>query len=168
MTRAPAARADATPAGASSTTAHRDGGTPSHSAARRQVSGAGFPLATSSAVTSTAGEGSPTFASRVVAVRRVPLVAGSAKEFLGLMDEEEAVIDLKLALARAVREERAKRQLTQIQLGRLLGSSQSRIAKMEAGDSSVSIDLFVRSLLRMGASRRDLVRWLARPARKAA
>jgi transcriptional regulator with XRE-family HTH domain len=93
---------------------------------------------------------------------------GSAKEFLGLTDEEEAVIDLKLALARAVREERAKRQLTQIQLGRLLGSSQSRIAKMEAGDSSVSIDLFVRSLLRMGASRRDLVRWLARPARKAA
>jgi len=93
---------------------------------------------------------------------------GSAKEFLGLTDQEEAVIDLKLALARAVREERAKRQLTQVQLGRLLGSSQSRIAKMEAGDSSVSIDLFVRSLLRMGASRRDLVRWLARPVRKAA
>src|SRR5262249_39509469 len=93
---------------------------------------------------------------------------GSAKEFLGLTDEEEAVIDLKLALARAVREERARRQLTQVQLGRLLGSSQSRIAKMEAGDSSVSIDLFVRSLLRMGASRRDLVRWLARPVRKAA
>jgi len=93
---------------------------------------------------------------------------GSAKEFLGLTDEEEAVIDLKLALARAVREERSKRKLTQNQLGRLLGSSQSRIAKMEAGDPSVSIDLLVRSLLRMGASRRDLIRWLARPARKAA
>lgn len=93
---------------------------------------------------------------------------GSAKEFLGLTDEEEAVIDLKLALARAVREQRARRQLTQTQFGRLLGSSQSRIAKMEAGDSSVSIDLFIRSLLRLGASRRDLIRWLARPARKAA
>lgn len=93
---------------------------------------------------------------------------GSAKEFLGLTDEEEAVIDLKLALARAVREERSKRKLTQSQLGRLLGSSQSRMAKMEAGDPSVSIDLLVRSLLRMGASRRDLVRWLARPGRKAA
>src|SRR5437867_1592770 len=58
---------------------------------------------------------------------------GSTKEFLGLTDEEEAVIDLKLALAKAVREERAKRKLTQDQLGRLLGSSQSRIAKMEAG-----------------------------------
>jgi ribosome-binding protein aMBF1 (putative translation factor) len=93
---------------------------------------------------------------------------GSAKEFLGLTDEEEALIDLKLALARAVREERMKRELTQNELGRLLGSSQSRIAKMEAGDSSVSIDLFVRSLLRMGASRRDLARWLVRPAPKAA
>jgi len=91
---------------------------------------------------------------------------GSTKEFLGVTDEEKAVIDLKLALANAVREERAKRKLTQDQLGRLLGSSQSRIAKMEAGDPSVSIDLLVRSLLRMGAGRRDLIRWLARPARR--
>jgi ribosome-binding protein aMBF1 (putative translation factor) len=93
---------------------------------------------------------------------------GSAREFLKLTDEEEAVIDLKLALARAVREERSRRSLSQNQLGRLLGSSQSRIAKIEAGDPSVSIDLLVRSLLKMGATRRDLARWLARPARKAA
>lgn len=93
---------------------------------------------------------------------------GSAKSFLRLTDEEEAVIDLKLSLARAVREERSKRKLTQNDLGRLLGSSQSRIAKMEGADPSVSIDLLIRSLLRMGASRRDLVRWLARPARRAA
>jgi ribosome-binding protein aMBF1 (putative translation factor) len=93
---------------------------------------------------------------------------GSPKDFLGLTDEEEAMIDLKLSLARAVKEERSKRKLSQDQLARLLGSSQSRIAKMEAGNSSVSIDLLVRSLLRMGASRRDLIRWLARPPRKAA
>jgi ribosome-binding protein aMBF1 (putative translation factor) len=93
---------------------------------------------------------------------------GSAKSFLSLTDEEETVIDLKLSLARAVREERAKRKLTQNDLGRLLGSSQSRVAKMEGADPSVSIDLLVRSLLRMGASRRDLIRWLARPARRAA
>ncbi len=93
---------------------------------------------------------------------------GSAKEFLGLTAEEEAVVDLKLALAKAVREERSKRKLTQEQLGQLLGSSQSRVAKMEAGDPSVSFDLLVRTLLRMGVSRRDLARWLARPARRAA
>jgi ribosome-binding protein aMBF1 (putative translation factor) len=93
---------------------------------------------------------------------------GSAKSFLDLTDEEEALIDLKLSLARAVREERSRRKLTQNDLGRLLGSSQSRIAKMEGADPSVSVDLLVRSLFRMGASRRDLSRWLARPARRAA
>jgi DNA-binding transcriptional regulator YiaG len=91
---------------------------------------------------------------------------GSTKDFLGLTDEEDAVIGLKLALATAVKEERAKRKLSQSQLGRLLGSSQSRVAKMEAGAASVSLDLMIRSLLKMGASRRDLGRWLAR--RKAA
>lgn len=93
---------------------------------------------------------------------------GSAKDFLGLTTEEEALVDLKLSLARALRQARSKRKLTQAELGRMLGSSQSRVAKMEAGDPSVSIDLVVRSLLRMGATRRDVARWLARPARSAA
>jgi len=66
---------------------------------------------------------------------------GSAKEFLGLTDEEEAVIDLKLALARAVREERSKRKLSQNQLGRLLGSSQSRVALVGATRSEGSLTL---------------------------
>jgi hypothetical protein len=93
---------------------------------------------------------------------------GSAKEFLGLTAEEEAIVEVKLALARGVRAQRSRRKLTQVQLGEMLGSSQSRVAKMEAGDSSVSIDLLIRSLLRMGASRRDVARWLIRPARSAA
>lgn len=86
---------------------------------------------------------------------------GTVSEFLGLTDEEEALIELKLDLARAVRTERVRRRLTQEELGKLLGSSQSRVAKMEAGDPTVSIDLLVRSLLRLGASRRDLVRHLS-------
>ncbi|HJY81682.1 MAG TPA: helix-turn-helix domain-containing protein [Candidatus Binatia bacterium] len=86
---------------------------------------------------------------------------GTVSEFLGLTDEEEALIELKLDLARAVRTERIRRRLTQEELGKVLGSSQSRVAKMEAGDPTVSIDLLVRSLLRLGASRRDLVRHLS-------
>jgi ribosome-binding protein aMBF1 (putative translation factor) len=86
---------------------------------------------------------------------------GTVSEFLGLTDEEEALIELKLDLARAVRTERVRRRLTQEELGKLLGSSQSRVAKIEAGDPTVSIDLLVRSLLRLGASRRDLVRHLS-------
>jgi hypothetical protein len=88
---------------------------------------------------------------------------GGAAEFLGLSDEEAAIVELKLRLADAVREERTRRRMTQEQLGRLLGSSQSRVAKMEAADRSVSIDLMVRSLIRVGASRKDLAFYIAAP-----
>ena len=93
---------------------------------------------------------------------------GSAREFLKLTDAEAAVIELKLELAKALREQRARRKVTQAQAGRLLGSSQSRVAKMEAGDPSVSIDLLVRSLFKLGGSRQDLVRHLAPPTRRRA
>jgi hypothetical protein len=93
---------------------------------------------------------------------------GSAAEFLGLDDEEAAVVELKLGLADAVKVNRARRRLTQEQLGKLLGSSQSRVAKIEAADSSVSIDLMVRSLLRMGASRKEVASYIAAPRRRRA
>ena len=93
---------------------------------------------------------------------------GSAKEFLGLTDAEAAVIELKLELAKALKEQRTRRKISQEQLGRMLGSSQSRVANMEAGDPSVSIDLLVRSFFKMGASRRDLVRHIAPPTKRRA
>jgi DNA-binding XRE family transcriptional regulator len=89
---------------------------------------------------------------------------GEAGEFLGLSNAETSIVELKLGLASAVKLERNRRRMTQEQLGRLLGSSQSRVAKMEAGDPSVSIDLLVRSLLRMGASRKDVASYIARRA----
>ncbi len=54
-----------------------------------------------------------------------------------------------------------EKDLTQIQLASLLGSSQSRVAKVEAADTSVSLDLLIRSLLAMGASNRELARYIA-------
>lgn len=94
---------------------------------------------------------------------------GTVSEFLRLTDEEAALIELKLDLAKAVRTERMRCQMTQDKLGIILGSSQSRVAKMEAGDPSVSIDLLIRSLLKMGVTRRDLARHLrASPSKRAA
>ena len=86
---------------------------------------------------------------------------GSTADFLGLSDEEAALVEVKLGLASAVRKHRSWRRMTQAQLGRLLGSSQSRVAKMEAADPSVSIDLMVRSLLRTGASRKDVASYIS-------
>lgn len=93
---------------------------------------------------------------------------GSAKEFLGLTEEEAAMIELKLGLAKALKEERARLKMTQDELGRMLGSSQSRVAKMEAGNPSVSVDLLVRSLFKLGASRQDLARHLAASSKRRA
>ena len=83
---------------------------------------------------------------------------GSAREFLGLTDEEAAYIDLKLRLATGLRQRRQHRRVTQSELAGLLRSSQSRVAKMEAGDPSVSLDLLIRSLLALGTSSLELSR----------
>ena len=81
---------------------------------------------------------------------------GTVREFLGLSEAEAALVELKLTLSRGLKERRTRRKLTQAQLARLLESSQSRVAKMEAGDPSVSIDLLIRSLLAMGATQKEL------------
>lgn len=93
---------------------------------------------------------------------------GTTKEFLGLTAGEEALIDLRLRLAEALRERRLRSRITQVSLARMLRSSQSRIAKMEAGDPTVSLDLLIRSLLAMGASRKDLARVIAGPRARSA
>ncbi|MCL4686715.1 helix-turn-helix transcriptional regulator [Myxococcota bacterium] len=92
---------------------------------------------------------------------------GSAQEFLGLTAEEAAFIELKLVLARSLRQKRERKGLTQTELAELIESSQSRVAKMEAGDRTVSLDLLVRSLLVMGTTKRELARIIAEPKRAA-
>lgn len=89
---------------------------------------------------------------------------GSAAEFLNLTPEEAALVEMKLNLARRLRELRTRRGLSQQEAARLLGSSQSRVAKMEAGDATVSVDLLVRALLMVGASRQDIARAIGRKA----
>jgi len=81
---------------------------------------------------------------------------GSVEEFLNLSDQESAYIELRLKLARGLKARRHARGISQTQLAKAVQSSQSRVAKMEAGDPTVSLDLLVRSLLALGASNRDL------------
>lgn len=86
---------------------------------------------------------------------------GSATDFLELSPEEAAFIELKLALASDLKRRRESKNITQTQLARLLRSSQSRVAKMEAGDPTVSLDLLLRSLLFLGASPKQLAKIFA-------
>jgi DNA-binding XRE family transcriptional regulator len=86
---------------------------------------------------------------------------GTAREFLDLSREEEAYIELRLTLAEGLKQRRIKRRLTQVDLAKAVRSSQSRVAKMEAGDPSVSLDLLVRSLIALGTSTKELARIIA-------
>lgn len=81
---------------------------------------------------------------------------GSAEDFLQLSDEEARLVTLKLSLISAVKKSRIKRKLSQIDLAQRMRSSQSRIAKIEAGDPSVSLDLIVRALIASGANTHDI------------
>jgi DNA-binding XRE family transcriptional regulator len=81
-----------------------------------------------------------------------------AREFLALSDDEAQFVEIKLALAHRLRELRERKHWTQADLAKRVGSSQSRVAKMEAADPTVSVDLLVRSLLAIGADRREVGR----------
>ena len=99
-------------------------------------------------------------------VKRKKLLAkgwktGDAKDFLGLSSEEEAYIELRLKLADGLKARRRSKGVTQGELAASLRSSQSRVAKMEAGDPTVSLDLLVKSLLALGASNRELAAIIA-------
>ena len=92
---------------------------------------------------------------------------GSAGEFLGLSPEEAAFVELKLTLSDALRARRVASRLTQAQLAKRLQSSQSRIAKMECGDASVSIDLLLRSLFELGVTPREIAKTINGGPRRA-
>ncbi|MDX2040058.1 MAG: helix-turn-helix domain-containing protein [Acidobacteriota bacterium] len=87
---------------------------------------------------------------------------GSASDFLGLTPEEERYIETKLLLSKRLKKEREKKQLSQTALAKLLHSSQSRIAKMEANDPGVTVDLLVKALFATGLTTKDLGRLLAK------
>ncbi len=81
---------------------------------------------------------------------------GSTQEFLNLNQTEAAYVELKLHLAKRLFEKRKSLKLSQVSVARKIRSSQSRVAKMEAGDPSVSIDLLVRSLIALGQTPQQL------------
>ena len=86
---------------------------------------------------------------------------GDASDFLGLSPEEARFIDLKIALKDSLKAERLKQNITQVELAKMIGSSQSRVAKMEAGDPSVSVDLLLKALLTLGVTNKQISKIIA-------
>ena len=88
---------------------------------------------------------------------------GTVAEFLRLTPEEICSDRDQIGVSRKLRERR-QRRMTQAQLAKKLQSSQSRIAKAETGDSSVSIELLVRAMLATGATPREIGKTIANKA----
>ncbi len=83
---------------------------------------------------------------------------GSAEESLGLTAEETEFIELKLKLSKKLRSLRTKQNITQTEFARRIKSSQSRVAKIENSDPSVSLDLIVKSLISLGAKNTEIAK----------
>ena len=83
---------------------------------------------------------------------------GSASEFLGLTPEEEALVEMKLSLSRNLKELRIRKGLSQVEFAKRINSSQSRVAKMEAGEAVIPVDLLFKSMLALGATQKDIAR----------
>jgi DNA-binding XRE family transcriptional regulator len=87
---------------------------------------------------------------------------GDVQDFLGLSDAEAALVDVRVSLARDLRRRRRQSKISQATLAKRIGSSQSRVAKMEAGDPSVTIDLLIKTLLRAGSTTSEIGRVIAK------
>jgi DNA-binding XRE family transcriptional regulator len=94
-------------------------------------------------------------------LQRAGFKVGNVQEFLNLSDEEMALIEMKADLVEMLGAVRKSAGVTQHQLARRMGSSQSRIAKMEGGDPDVSLDLICKALLCLGVSSRDIGKTIA-------
>jgi predicted XRE-type DNA-binding protein len=93
---------------------------------------------------------------------------GDAKDFLVLSDEESAYLEIKIALTEALIKARSQAGISQLELAKIMHSSQSRVAKMEAGDSSVSMDLLIKALLHLGLGAQGVSKRMAYELKKAA
>ena len=75
---------------------------------------------------------------------------------MDLTPEEAAFVETKLALSKYVHDRRTAQNVSQSVLAKRLKSSQSRVAKIEAADATVSIDLLLRALFALGATPKDV------------
>ena len=83
---------------------------------------------------------------------------GNVKDFLGLSDADMALVETRVLLTKMLRARRLADRMTQTKLARTLKTSQSRVAKIESGDPSVSLDLIFRALFATGAKPSDVGR----------
>ena len=98
---------------------------------------------------------------RKAKIRKAGFKIGTVQEFLELSDAEMMIIDMRIALGKRIRTTREKQQLTQSELAKRIRSSQPRVAKIEAGEEGVSLDLMTKAALAVGMTRKQIAKAIA-------
>lgn len=94
-------------------------------------------------------------------LQKLGYIVTDTKEYLGLSQEEMALIDLKIQLMQKLKAIRQKAGVTQKELAKLMHTSQSRIAMLEGGSSDVSLDLVCKALFALGISKKQIANAIA-------
>ena len=87
-------------------------------------------------------------------------VETGVEELLGLSPEDLVIVEFRAALAVALQKARARKKLTQEEVAELIGTSQAQVSKMEAGQSSITIDRMIKALAALGLSRPAILKAL--------
>jgi len=101
-----------------------------------------------------------------VRLQKAGWTVGTVDEFLELDQAEAHLVELKLRMADWLRARRRDRRTSQITWAKRIGSSQSRVAKIEAADPGVTLDLMFRSAFASGATSREIARVVAASGQK--
>jgi DNA-binding XRE family transcriptional regulator len=97
-------------------------------------------------------------------LREIGWEVTTVQDLLGLSDAENKIVEMKLALSLKLKKQRRKRHISQRDLARLIGSSQPRVAQIEAGGPNVSMDLLLKALLVSGVSQKEVAKVIAATA----
>ncbi len=78
------------------------------------------------------------------------MIVDDPADWLGLDDVERQIVDFRVRLGREIRRRREQSKLTQAELAKAIGSSQSRVAKAEGTADGVGLDLLMRAFFATG------------------
>jgi DNA-binding XRE family transcriptional regulator len=82
----------------------------------------------------------------------------TVQDLLGLSAAENEIVEMKVALSLKLKEQRKRRHLSQKAVAELLGSSQPRVAQIEAGGPNVSLDLLLKALFVTGVTKKEVAK----------
>jgi predicted XRE-type DNA-binding protein len=81
---------------------------------------------------------------------------------LGLNDYESWLITFKNKLVKLIVETRKKNDLSQADLAKILGTTQSVVSRIESGHSkSITIDYLLKVISKLGISPNKMIKWAA-------